>query len=330
MKPKKFFREFKEEDIIKFLQQKFKGQTNEVLVGIGDDTAIIKAGKRYLLLTKDVLIENTHFLLKVHPPYLLGRKCLNVNVSDIAAMGGRPCYCLLGLGISNKIDWTWIEEFFAGFKSAATEVGLELVGGDLSRSSLVMISVTLVGESKFPVLREGAKPGDLIYVSGYLGEAALGLKLIKNGYILGKNKEVDYFIRRFLDPAPDLYLGQQLAQKNFVSAMIDLSDGLSTDLHHLCQASHCGAELWADKIPLSPRLEKFTSRPSHFALHGGEDYHLLFTVKANCEAAFSKWQRRRKYKFFPCGRIIEGSEIYIIWPDGRKRALHPRGFRHFG
>ncbi|HDJ22751.1 MAG TPA: thiamine-phosphate kinase [Candidatus Aminicenantes bacterium] len=329
MSPNNQFKDFNEDSIIKFLQQKFSSSTAKALVGIGDDTAVIKTGKSYLLLTKDLLIENTHFIFKVHPPYLLGRKCLNVNLSDIAAMGGKPNYCLIGLGLSNKVDWAWLQEFFAGVESATREFGLELVGGDLSRSSTVMISVTIVGKSKYPVLRSGAKPGDLIYVSGHLGEAAWGLKLLKKGYSLGKNKEIDYFIHRFLDPSPNLKLGQQLVRQNFISAMIDLSDGLSTDLRRLCQVSHCGAELWVDQLPSSPLVRKFTSRPRDLTLHGGEDYHLLFTVPASREAVFTRWQKKNKYQLFCCGRIIEKNEIYLVWPTGRREVLRPRGFRHF-
>ncbi|MCP2619841.1 thiamine-phosphate kinase [Candidatus Aminicenantes bacterium AC-334-K16] len=205
-------RKFTEAEIINFLRQEFTPTSLEVRVGIGDDTAVIKKNDYYWLLTKDLLLENVHFLLAAHPPFLLGRKSLNVNVSDVAAMGGRPRWCLLGLGISNKVGRTWLKEFLAGFKTAAREAGIELLGGDLSRSTRLFISVTLIGESKSPVLREGARPGDILYVSGSLGEAALGLQLLKKGHRLGENPGLDYFLKRFLDPAPAVALGSRNSQ----------------------------------------------------------------------------------------------------------------------
>jgi len=323
-------KEFTEAQLISFLRHEFSPTSPDVILGIGDDTAVIKKEDGYWLLTKDLLLENVHFLLAAHPPFLLGRKSLNVNISDIAAMGGRPCWALLGLGISRRLDLAWLKEFLAGFKAAAKEAGVELVGGDLSRSPRLFISVTLIGESQSPVLRAGAKPGESIYVSGSLGEAAFGLQLLKKGHRLRETPELEVFLERFLDPAPQLSLAQELVAHGFVSAMIDLSDGLAEDIHHLCEASGCGAEIWREKVPLSPHLKRLAAQPMRLALHGGEDYQLLFTIKKERESSFLTWLRGAQYPLHQVGQIIKKREVFLVEGGGQRQVLHPQGFRHFG
>ncbi|RLE02621.1 MAG: thiamine-phosphate kinase [Candidatus Aminicenantes bacterium] len=323
-------REFTEAQLINFLHDEFAAASPEVTLGIGDDTAVIHQDDGYWLLTKDLLLENVHFRLAFHPPFLLGRKSLNVNISDIAAMGGRPAWALLGLGIPKKVNLAWLKEFLAGFKAAAREAGVELVGGDLSRSSHLFISVSLIGETKSPVFRAGAKPGEFIYVSGALGEAALGWQLLKKGHRLGETPELENCLQRFLDPTPQLSLAQELVTHDFVSAMIDLSDGLAEDIRHLCQASKCGAEIWSDKVPLSPCLKRWAARPMKLALHGGEDYQLLFTIKQARERSFLAWLNKSRYQLHRVGQIIKEKEVFLLRQGGRRQVLNPQGFRHFG
>ena len=200
-------------------------------------------------------------------------------------MGGRPLHALVGMALPGDIDESWLRQFMAGFRSAAREAGVALVGGDLSQADKIMIAVTVTGEAKSPVRRDGARPGDAIFVSGTLGDAAAGLRLLEKGGIRGVVKPVRPLIEAFLDPAPRLKLGALLAGRGLASAMIDLSDGLSVDLAHICGESGVGAEVEAARIPVSEALTRFARDPLDMALNGGEDFELLFTVRPAKTAA---------------------------------------------
>ncbi len=320
-------RSVRERDLITAIAKEFRSQGRQLIVGIGDDAAVVQGTRRPLLLTKDLLIENVHFITSLHPPYELGRKALNVNLSDIAALGGRPKYALLGLGLRKKTDPSWVDQFFLGFKSAARESGVELIGGDISVSRLIVISVTVVGLGNGFVLRRGARPGDLIFVSGCLGDAAAGLRLLRKGFRTRTNKQADALVKAFLDPTPQLALGRALSHRRLASAMIDTSDGLSVDLGHICEESRTGAEVYLDRLPLSPEIQVFEKRPISLALHGGEDYQLLFTAPPGNLQALGKLKKR--FDFSWIGRITSRKAIRIIGRNGRSRPLEARGYQHF-
>jgi len=273
------------------------------------------------------MVEDEDFWLSDHPPRLLGRKALNINLSDIAAMGGRPLHALVGLALPGDIDDGWVRQFMAGFRSAARDAGVSLVGGDLSEAEKVVIAVMVTGQAKLPVKRGGAKPGDAIYVSGTLGDAAGGLRLLEKGGIRGVVKPVRPLIRSFLDPAPRLKLGALLAERRLASAMIDLSDGLSVDLTHICKESGVGAEVEAALIPISEALAHAARNPLDMALNGGEDYELLFTVRPAKIGAVEVLASR--HGLTRIGRITPGRRIRLIGPGKRKKPLRTKGYEHF-
>ena len=315
-----------ERRLISRIRRSFGEKRRDILLGIGDDAALVRGPER-LLLTTDILVEDEDFRLDDHPPRLLGRKALNINLSDIAAMGGRPLHALLGMAMPGDVEESWLRQFMAGFRGAARDAGVALVGGDLSQADKIMISVTVTGESKFPVTRSGARPGDGIFVSGTLGDAAGGLRLIEKGGIRGVVKAVRPLVGAFLDPAPRLELGAVLARKRLVSAMIDISDGLSVDLAHICEESAVGAEVDASHVPVSAALERFARDPLSLALNGGEDFELLFTVRPANFAAVEKLARR--FRLTRIGRVTAGRKVFLMGPGKKRTPLRAGGFEHF-
>jgi thiamine-monophosphate kinase len=280
-------------------------------VGIGDDAAVIRpsAGVEWVLTT-DAFIENVHFLLRVHPPEAVGYKALARATSDLAAMGAQPRYFLLGLALPRSCTGKWFDRFLKGMSRAARRFGLVLAGGDTTRNPQAAINLTVIGEvvPGRTVLRSGARPGDMICVSGTLGEAELGLRVLQQGS--GMRSRWKGVIKKHIYPEPRLALGAWLARKGRATAMIDTSDGLSTDLAHLCEASGVGAKVWAAKIPKVPLpsdLKKLGLNPLHLALDGGEDYELLFTVP------------RRQARHLP--RAVRGVPITIIGEITRSKGI---------
>jgi thiamine-monophosphate kinase len=316
-----------EKQLIRAIREEFRGPYPGLALGIGDDAAVIKTRGTNFVITKDLLIEDVHFILRHHPSRLLGRKSLNVNLSDLAAMGAFPKYALLGLGLPKRSETKWVREFFAGFKSAAKEYGVSLIGGDITRAQKVTISVTLLGEGKNIVRRDGAKPEDRLFVSGPLGEAREGLLLLKKGIQLGKNKQQNRMLKAFLDPKPRIELGKELARLGLASAMIDISDGLSVDLVHICEESDCGAEVYLDKLPVSAELKILQRRAYDFALNGGEDYQLLFSVPETKLAVLSKL--KDEFGLYTIGRMIDQKGIFVVDRSGRRKKLQPNPWQHF-
>ncbi len=315
-----------ERRVISRIRRAFGERRTDILLGIGDDAALVR-GPQKLLLTTDILVEDEDFRRPDHPPRLLGRKALNVNLSDIAAMGGRPLHALVALALPGDIEEAWLRQFMAGLRSAAQPAGVALVGGDLSQSDKVMIAVTVTGESRFPVTRSGARPGDAIFVSGTLGDAAGGLRLLEKGGISGVAKPVRPLVQAFLDPEPRLKLGALLARRGLASAMIDLSDGLSVDLRHICEESGTGAEVQAARIPISPALAHFARDPLDMALNGGEDFELLFTVRPAKLAAVQALAKTSRISRI--GRVVSGRAVRLVTGGNKKVPLRPRGFEHF-
>lgn len=317
----------RERELLSAIRREFSDFHEDLILGIGDDAAVIKTGKKYFILTKDLLIEDFHFISALHRPSLLGRKSLNINLSDIAAMGGKPKYALLGLGLPLRTKTGWLEEYFFGFKSAAQEWGVVLAGGDVSQSKKITISVTVIGEGKNIIRRRGGRPGHLLFVSGNLGNAKQGLQLLKKGFNLGDDRRADPLLKAFLDPVPQLSLAQELSRLNLASSMIDISDGLSVDLFNLCQESGCGAEIDQRKLPLSPELCFWQRKPYDFALHGGEDYQLLFSVTPESMDPLLKLQK--KYRITCIGRMIRKKGTYLIDRRGIRKSLEEKGYQHF-
>ena len=256
-----------------------------VRLGIGDDAALFAARRGFeTVLTCDWFLEGTHFIREKHPADAVGWKCLARAVSDVAAMGGVPRCFLLSLARAGTHTTRWLDEFLAGLRRAARRFGCVLAGGDTTRRQEILINVTVVGEVRagWAVRRTGARPGDVVFVSGRLGEAEFGLRLLRSGKGLARKN--DPLLKKHLYPEPRLELGHWLAEKRLATAMMDLSDGLSTDLPRLCAASGVGVRIEAAKIPavrLPVRRHSHGLDPLLLALNGGDDYELLFTVPRN-------------------------------------------------
>jgi thiamine-monophosphate kinase len=321
-------RKLGERELLAVIRRNFTVPRKDILLGIGDDAAVLKPGAGRLLVTKDLLVEDYDFILSCQDPRLLGRKSLNVNISDIAAMGGRPLYALLGLGLPRETVLDWVVDFFAGLKEAARTADVVLIGGDLSQARKVLISVTVIGRAYGRViLRSGARPGDRIFVSGFLGDAKRGFLLYRKGVRLGDDPAKDFFLKAFLDPQAQTTLGRELSRLRAASAMIDCSDGLSVDLNHICEASGAGAEIDLEKIPLSPAMISFQKKPLALALHGGEDYQLIFTVKQRDLPKIASL--RRRHRLTDVGRITREKGIWTVDAHGRRKVLEIKGFEHF-
>jgi len=298
-------------------------------VGIGDDAAVMRPKKGVeWVLTTDAFLENVHFLLRVHPPETVGYKALARATSDLAAMGARPLYFLLSLALPPAC--TWFDGFLKGMGRAARAFGLVLAGGDTTRSTLAAINLTIIGEVDRgqAVLRSGARPGNLICVSGTLGEAELGLQLVQQR--MHKSKKWKKLLHKHFYPQPRLDLGQWLARKGRATAMIDTSDGLSTDLMHLCESSGVGAKLWAAKIPkvVLPGDARNTGLdPLRLALDGGDDYELLFTVPKRLQRHLPR--AVRGVPITVIGEITRDKRILLVDDAGRTKKLPARGWEPF-
>jgi thiamine-monophosphate kinase len=299
-------------------------------LGIGDDSALFRpqAG-RQTILTCDWFLEGTHFLRDKHPPNSVGWKCLARAVSDVAAMGGKPRCFLLSLALPTSLTGHWLDAFLVGLRRASLKFQCPLAGGDTTRRDKILINVTVVGEAikGHAVRRSGARAGHLLYVSGRLGEAELGLRLLKRRK--GRASRKNPLIRKHLYPEPRLALGHWLASTGLASAMTDLSDGLSSDLMRLCAASRVGARLDATKIPtaqISPAMSIRGLDPLQIALHGGDDYELLFTVPSRKASLLPR--KFRGVLLTPIGRITRDKRVLVVESD-RTHQLAPGGWDPF-
>lgn len=316
---------------------------SSLLFGIGDDAAVIKQlSGRETVITADLLIEEVDFRRSTMPPRLLGHKALAVSLSDIAAMGAQPLWALVSLGVPREIwDSNFVDDFYEGFFALADYYGVALVGGDVSRTpDKIIVDSIVLGEAKSgrAVLRSGARPGDHIFVTGTLGGAAAGFRLLESGARLGeesnfgrKGREVKQLLLRHLRPEPRVRWGALLGAERLATAMIDLSDGLSSDLAHLCRESRTGALVEASRLPINPSVRRVCGRraldPLALALHGGEDFELLFTI------------RPRHLRYLPhrlggvpatyIGDVTHKAGRVQILEGSRKWILQPQGYAHF-
>jgi thiamine-monophosphate kinase len=306
------------------------GAGQSIAVGIGDDAAVFRPKPGYqTILTCDWFLEGTHFLRGKHPPDSVGWKCLARAVSDVAAMGGVPRCFLLSLALPSSLTGRWLDAFLAGLRRASRKFGCVIAGGDTTRRDKVLLNVTVVGEVKtgYALRRSGAHQGDLIYVSGQLGEAELGLQILKHSKRPASRNNP--LTRKHLYPEPRLDLGRWLAEKKIATAMIDLSDGLSSDLSRLCAASGVGALLDDDHFPVARvphSLRLAANEAIRLALHGGDDYELLFTARPG-ELPSLPW-KFKNLRIYPIGVITSGPNVMYGEP-GKEHHLHPRGWDPF-
>lgn len=325
-------------------------KTRGLVQGIGDDAAVFNArGGRDFVITADLLVEDIDFRRTSFPPDI-GYKALAVSLSDIAAMGARPLWALLSLGLPRDIwDSPSARNIYEGFLAAAREFGVTLIGGDVSRTpERIVIDSIVIGETRRgrAVLRSGARAGDQIFVTGTLGGAAAGLKLLERANDMRTHAArtrlvsgLEELTRRQTRPTPRVECGALLGERRLASAMIDLSDGLSSDLAHLCEQSGVGALIEASRLPVDPLIRRantinsnqltreLTDDAIRLALHGGEDFELLFTARPRIAARMPK--RLGGVRLTRIGEVRDAGEGIRISRDGRAETLQPSGFDHF-
>jgi thiamine-monophosphate kinase len=317
-----------------------------VIVGIGDDVAVLKAAamvaasESVWLATCDVQVEGAHFLRTATPPRSLGRKSLAINLSDIASAGGIPRYALVSLGLPGDLEVGFIDELYAGLREEATAFGVDIVGGNISRSRLgIFIDVFLLGEAirENVVLRSGAAVGDRVMVTGTVGDAAAGVALLLNPE-LEKATDAAYeeIARSRRDrPTPRVREGALIGSLRQASAMIDVSDGIAGDLRHICEKSAVSFRLHAGTLPVR-HANRALSRAArgdewHFALHGGEDYELLFTAPPDrADQLARRISSETGTTVSVIGEIIPaGERPELVLPDGSSHPMEGSGWDHF-
>ena len=327
--------------LISRLQSHLRTRSPETLVGIGDDCALFKPKTGTALAAScDSLLVGIHFDLSLASFKDIGRKALSVNLSDIAAMGGVPKWALISLAVPKKIGIQSLDQLYHGLNQVCGEWQVDLAGGDTARSPRGLgIHITVLGEIKNNqwFTRKGAKPGDKVFVTGTLGDSALGLKILKSKKAWGgSKKDLGCLIEKHLNPTPRLEESKLLSGMfRHMGAMIDISDGLLQDLHHLCSASGVGAELMENALPKSQPFENIIFKnkcaPSELILSGGEDYELLFTFRPqNVKKLTSQFQKAGK-RLTSIGTITgQPGQIRLINPGGQGRIINnPKGFNHF-
>ena len=304
-------RDLGEDGLIERIRQRFRNSS--IPVGIGDDAAVLDVPPGHsLVYCSDLVVENTHFAQGMHPADSVGYKAVAVNVSDVGAMGGIPMSFTIALAAPGNLELAWIDEFYSGIERACRDFDICLAGGDTSSAESIFIDVSMVGrvQTGHAVLRSGARPGDRIYVTGTLGASALGLELLRGG------QKEHAAIRRHLYPEPRHRVGHAVA--GLAHAMIDVSDGLSTDLTHIIRESGVSAKIYRDRLPAADGASDM------HVMHGGEDYELLVaapelpdeieTVRVRC-----------------IGEIVPSTaEHQILLIDGASESvLRARGWDHY-
>jgi thiamine-monophosphate kinase len=325
-----------ERGLIAELSQIFGRPPGQVVCGIGDDTAVIGPDRDDdLLWTIDALIEGVHFDLTYTPLRLLGRKALAVNLSDIAAMGGEPQYALLALGWPPERPLVGALELARGMQSLAQEYGAALIGGDtVSSPGCLTMSLTVMGRVKPDELlrRDQARVGDMIYVTGQLGQAAAGLEMLRLGLNL-PDETNNLLSQAFFNPRPQVSAGRVLARHHLATAAIDLSDGVASDLDQICLLSKVGAVVEADRVPIPAGVLEVANllgkEPLDLALKGGEDYLLLFTTHPDQESDMQEYFRRANLPAPTCiGTIVPGSGVKLRF-QWDELEISGAGFDHF-
>jgi len=309
------------------------------VLGIGDDCAVISwKGQKKLLVTTDLLIDGVHFISEEISPLDLGYKSLAVNLSDIAAMGGRPRWAFLSMAIPENTAISWLDDFFRGWKQLSRQTGIHLLGGDTTSSKDgVVINVAVAGEAegRYIKYRSGARPGDVVAVTGDLGDSEGGLRLIlQKTPSSNLSPDERYLIRRHYRPRPHLEEGWFLARQPEVRAMMDVSDGIDSDLRRIMERSGCGAKIHLETLPVSPALKKCARRLGWnieaVAAAGGEDYCLLLTVsRQEFPSLAERFYRRFGRPLSAIGQITAEKNQLLYLRDGHPVKLEKSGYDHF-
>jgi thiamine-monophosphate kinase len=312
-----------EKRLITQIRRNFR-PSGTLIVGVGDDSAVQRVARESdLLITTDFSLEGVHFRREWHPAEVVGSRCVVRGLSDIAAMGGEPKTVFLSLALPRALPQRWVDGFMRGLLQTAAQFKAVLAGGDTAESPhgvCVDIVVTGYVPKGHAVLRSGARPGDEIFVTGALGGSAAALR----EFFAGRKPRPRDFPRHFA-PIPRVAVGRFLREKGLASSMIDLSDGFSTDLDHICEESGVGAEITAAAIPRAQVGRKKTAVDFRFALNGGEDYELLFTSSKGKPVP----ARIANVPITRIGQITRRKQVVLIAEDGSRQRLRPQGWEHF-
>jgi thiamine-monophosphate kinase len=294
-----------------------KPKNKNILVGIGDDAAVIKVGNKLLAVTTDTLVDGDHFSLDYFTPVQVGKKAIEINVSDIGAMGAFPKYALVSLVLPKHLDVRIIDGIYKGMRQAANKYKLEIIGGNITHGEQLVIDIDMIGEVKRKnlCLRSHAKPGDFIVVTGDLGSSTAGLRLFHN-----KIKGHEYVKKKHLEPQAKINKVKPFLY--YINAMIDVSDGLASEVKHICEQSKVGAIVYSDNIPIrdeTRRAAKILNKdPLDYALYGGEDFELVFTVSE---------KNLKKVRGFLVGEITKEKGVFL-YSKGKKKILKKTGYDH--
>ena len=318
-----------EKALIRRIRRQAKASASLVRTGIGDDAAVLACPAGFeILITTDFSLEGVHFRREWHPPDSVGHRCLARGLSDIAAMGGEPKAAFLSLALPPDLPQSWVDRFMAGLLRLGRKYNVALAGGDTAESPAgVMADIVVVGQvpAGKALLRSGARAGDSIFVTGELGRSAATLYRLRQGgsTALGpKGKPRRAAHETHFYPQPRIAVGRWLRERGLATAAIDVSDGLSTDLEHICEESGVGALVNEEAIPCPSGLPPSSLR---YALHGGEDYELLFTAPRSLPVP----GKIAGVRVTRIGEIIRGRQMWLVDSHGHRRPLAPRGWEHF-
>ncbi len=295
-----------------------KSKDKNIIKGIGDDTAVIRVGKKLLLITTDTIVDGDHFSFKYFTPEQVGKKAIEINVSDIGSMGGIPKYALVSLVLPKDMNVEIIEKIYKGMRQSGDKHKLEIIGGNITHGKQLTIDIDMIGEVKPQnlCLRSNAKPGDFILVTGDLGSSTAGLNLF-----LKKIKGHNEVKNKHLEPKEKYHKVKPFLK--YINAMIDVSDGLASEIKHICEQSNLGAIIFKDNIPIKDETRKAAKAakkdPTNYALYGGEDFELIFTVNE---------KNLNKVKGFLVGEITKRKGVYL-YSKGKEKIISKHGYDHF-
>jgi thiamine-monophosphate kinase len=319
--------------LIERIRRLVDAESEDIVLGIGDDAAVFRPVQDHLaVITTDAMIEGVHFNLDYTPIESLGWKALAINISDVAAMGGIPRYAVISLAVPEKWSVEDVESLYRGVSGCGKEYNCIIIGGDTVRSrSDCFISVTVVGEVEKDafVRRSGALAGDFLCVTGPLGRSRTGLEVLK-----AKKNGPDFprSVKRFLEPRPLVQEARRLIRELGVTSMIDISDGLASEIHHICHESKLGCIVREENIPISEETIRWTEEkhvpPVQFVLQSGEEYELLFTAE---KSRIDKWRNRKNndWDIIPIGEMVPENEGVLMDRDGKRCRIPPNGWDHF-
>ncbi|MCU0645401.1 MAG: thiamine-phosphate kinase [bacterium] len=315
-----------------------KADHKDLIIGIGDDTAVIRIDEhRAMVVTCDIQVENQHFRLKNISPFQLGRRAMTVNLSDVAAMGAQPTFALVSLGFPKSFPLSDFDDLFRGMKDQLAEFSANIIGGNLSNTEKdLIIDITLMGEVAVDriLTRSGARPGDRIFVTGNLGESCAGFYVLEK-YGAKYPDEFATLVQKHLQPIPRIEAGKRIVHSEFATAMIDISDGIASDLNHICVMSKVGAEIYQKKLPVPEGIYNVASVSGKsvldLALHSGEDYELLFTLRPETpDAIIQSIAKQTGIAITEIGKILpKESGYHLIDLNERRVPIQPKGWDHF-